>query len=308
MSIGTAARRIGELDERTWKLLLGRLSGEEHRCTPILGPELSFGSMAARAALAREWAHELEFPFEEQHDLPRVAQFAATMNSDDDAKREFIQRFQRVAPPKPEDPEDPYRILARLPFPLYLTTNYDSFLFQALERVKEKKPRQDFCRWKDKLTGNPSAFDPPYERHVANPVVFHIYGHTGEPDSLVLTEDDYLNFLCKFAAHPTMVIPATVGAAKNTALLFLGYRPRDLDFRVLLRFLNLTQSEERKKIHLCVQMAEDPADPGAKRGLEAVQDFLKECCDQLRINVYFGTSRQFLSELRKRWKEDTRDD
>jgi hypothetical protein len=306
MSTVTETRRVGELDEETWNLILRRLSRDEHRCTPILGPELSFGSMAARAAVARAWAMEREFPFEERHDLPRVAQFAAVKDSDEDAKREFVQYFRLIAPPKPDDPEDPYRILALLPFPLYLTTNYDSFLYGELERVKEKKPRQDFCRWKDDLREKPSAFAPPYERHVANPVVFHIYGHIGQPDSLVLTEDDYLDFLEALARDPN-VIPAPVGAAKNTALLFLGYRLRDLDFRVLLRFLNLKQSGERKKIHLCVQLAEDPADATADRALKAVEEYLKECCDQLRINVYFGTCRQFLSELQKRWKESTHD-
>ncbi len=306
MSTASETTRVGELDEETWKLILRRLRRDEHRCTPILGPELSFGSMAARAAMTRAWAMEREFPFEEKHDLPRVAQFAAIKDSDEDAKREFLEYFNLIRPPDPKDLEDPYRILARLPFPLFLTTNYDSFLYRALEQIKEKKPRQDICRWKDDLREKPSAFDPPYERHVAKPVVFHVYGHTGQPESLVLTEDDYLDFLETLARDPS-VIPAPVGAAKNTALLFLGYRLRDLDFRVLLRFLNLKQSEERKKIHLCVQLAEEPADAAASSALKAVEEYMKECCDQLRINVYFGTCRQFLCELQKRWKESNYD-
>jgi hypothetical protein len=306
MSTVNDAAPVGELDDRTWKLLLGRLSREEHRCTPILGPELSFGSMKGRASVTRDWAKELEFPFEERHDLPRVAQYAATMVSNDDAKHGFIKHFNTLTPPNLDDPDDPYRILARLPFPLYLTTNYDNFLYRALEQVREKQPRQEICRWRDDLTEAPSAFDPPYVRHVAIPVVFHIFGHTGQPDSLVLTEDDYLDFLESFARDAT-VIPATVAAAKNTAMLFLGYRLRDLDFRVLLRFLNLKESRETRKIHLCVQLAEDPADTTAGRALLAIQEFLEECCDQLRINVYFGTCRQFLVELRRRWKESNHD-
>jgi hypothetical protein len=306
MNTVSETKRVGELDEETWNLILRRLSRDDRRCTPILGPELSFGSLAARAAIARAWAMERHFPFEERHDLPRVAQFAAVKDSDEDAKRDFIQYFKLISPPNHEDLENPYRILARLPFPLYLTTNYDSFLYQALEQIKEKKPQQEFCRWKDDLREKRSAFDPPYERHVANPVVFHVYGHTRQPDSLVLTEDDYLDFLETISRDPS-VIPASVGAAKNTALLFLGYRLRDLDFRVLLRFLNLKQSEEKKKIHLCVQLAEDPEDATASRALQAVEEYLKECCDQLRINVYFGTCQQFLSELQKRWKESRYD-
>jgi hypothetical protein len=301
MTTATETKRVGELDEDTWDLILRRLSRQH--CTPILGPELSFGSMAARATMARAWAMEQQFPFEERHDLPRVAQFATIKITEEDAKQEFIDYFKLVQPPNPDDLDDPYRILARLPCPLYLTTNYDSFLYNALERIKEKKPRQDFCRWKDDLRDGPSAFDPPYERHVANPVVFHIYGHTGRPDSLVLTEDNYLDFLETLAKDPS-VIPAPVGTAKNTALLFLGYRPRDLDFRILLRFLNL-KGREPEKIHVCVQLAEDPADATASGALAAVEKFLDQCCAQLRINVYFGNCRQFLTELQKRWKERT---
>jgi SIR2-like domain len=306
MSPATDSRGVGELDERTWKLLLGRLGDADRRCTPILGPELSYGSIRARATLARTWAKDLEFPFEERHDLPRVAQYAATMLSAEDARKDFLKYFKANPAPLHGGDDDAYHILAQLPFPLYLTTNYDSLLFQALEQRKEKKPRQDYCRWKDDLHEGPTAFDPPYERHVANPVIFHVYGHFGRPDSLVLTEDDYLDFLETVAGEPH-VVPAPVGAAKNTALLFLGYRLRDLDFRVLLRFLNLKQSAERRKIHLCVQLTEDPGDPEARRGLSTVEEFLEECCDQLRINVYFGTCHQFLSELHKRWKDANRD-
>jgi len=306
MSTVTETRRAGEMEESMWKLILRRLKSDVVACTPILGPELSFGSMTARGNVARAWAMELEFPFEEKHDLPRVAQFAAVKLSENDARDEFIRYFRTIQPPDPEDPEDPYYILARLPFPLYLTTNYDSFLYQALAQIKDKKPRQEFCRWQDELREGPSAFSPPYERHPATPLVFHIYGHAGQPDSLVLTEDDYLDFLETFSRDAS-VIPAPIGATKNTALLFLGYRLRDLDFRVLLRFLNLKHSKETKRIHLCVQLAEDPAEATASRALAAVEEYLEQFCEQLRINVYFGTCRQFLSELQKRWKEDTRD-
>ena len=300
MAFISASKGAGELDSKEWDRLLDRL-GDDRRCTPILGPELSFGSLAARAGIARAWADDLNFPFEERHDLPRVAQYASTMNSADDAHRYFLKHLKDLPAPDPNNPDDPYYILARLPFPLYLTTNYDSFLFRTLEQC-HKKPRQDYCRWKDDLREGPTAFDPPYERHEATPVVFHVYGHLGQPDSLVLTEDDYLDFMEAFAKDREGVVPAPVDAAKKSALLFLGYRLRDLDFRVLLRFLNVKPAFQ-KKIHLCVQLAEDPGSHEANQVLASVEAFLKERFQQLQFNVYFGSCQQFLSELHQRWKE-----
>ena len=40
-----------------------------------------------------------------------------------------------------------------------------------------------------------------------NPVVFHLHGHLGLAESLVLTEDDYLDFLVSISRNDDLIPP-----------------------------------------------------------------------------------------------------
>src|SRR5262249_31993337 len=126
---------------------------------------------------------------------------------------------------------------AGLPLPLYLTTNYDDFMVQALAK-QDKDPRRDLCRWNPEIQDEPSVFEkePGYQPTVANPLVFHLHGHT-RPESLVLTEDDYLRFLAAMAGEQDLLPPPVQKGLATASLLFLGYRLADWNFRVLLQGL-----------------------------------------------------------------------
>ena len=69
-----------------------------------------------------------------------------------------------------------------------------------------------------------------------NPVVLHLFGTDQDPASMVLTEDNHLDYLARISHDQEIFLPASVNAllAKNT-LLFLGYRLEDLDLKVILR-------------------------------------------------------------------------
>jgi hypothetical protein len=41
----------------------------------------------------------------------------------------------------------------------------------------------------------PSALVTDYSPSPANPLAYHVHGHSQNPSSLVLTEDDYIDFL-----------------------------------------------------------------------------------------------------------------
>jgi len=83
-------------------------------------------------------------------------------------KLEMQQRLQIV---KPRDvkftaADDPHGVLADLPFPVFVTTNFDDFLLQALES-RNKDPKRDWCRWNfrnEKNSINPAhaVFDGDY--------------------------------------------------------------------------------------------------------------------------------------------------
>lgn len=295
------------LDENGWITLLQSI--KSRRCTPILGPELCFGSHERRAALAKEWAGQ-EFLFRDSHDLSRVAQFVAIKHQPTYAKYSFPERLQRIPVPDFTDSEEPHRILASLPFSMYVTTNHDDYLVAALNNriQQDKKPRREISRWNG-LTDPSPSFDESFRADVANPIVFHLFGHADAPDSLVLTEDDYLDFLMMREQEEKIVPTQVASAFKLHSLLLLGYRFSDLDFRVLLRILNFYRSKQSISKHVSLQfVAERDSPEQANEKVSQVQKLLGAyCSDYHHVKVCWCTSRQFLSELQRRWKEYSRE-
>ena len=111
-------------------------------------------------------------------------------------------------------------MLADLPLPVYMTTNYDDFMVQALKRCY-RDPRRELCRWNESLDGEESVFDTDFTPTPANPVVYHLHGHT-IPESLVLTEDDYLSFLANIARNPKLLPVPIQRALDRSTCLFIG--------------------------------------------------------------------------------------
>src|SRR5262245_39998372 len=145
------------------------------------------------------------------------------------------------------DPDEPHLVLARLRLPLYVTASPDSELADALAEVGAK-PEVEFSRWKEDLTDYetyPSIYDTQkdYRPTVERPLVYHLFGVLKHPDSLVLTEDNFFDYLMWVSR--TDAIPRAVTAAwSRDALLFLGLRMDDWSFRVLFRSI---LNEERRR-------------------------------------------------------------
>lgn len=99
-----------------------------------------------------------------------------------------------------KDHPDPLSLLARLPLKIYITTSYYNFIERELEAAG-KHPKSRMCFW----NGRPQNLakehepEPSYIPNANNPVVYHLFGMEQYPESLVLTEDDYLDFLWAMA-------------------------------------------------------------------------------------------------------------
>lgn len=142
---------------------------------------------------------------------------------------------ERLGYPKFEGQQDPLLILADLPLPIYLTTSPYTFIEAALEKAG-KQPRTEICRWHTGLESLDSVFEKEaYEPSVSEPVVYHLHGLDERPDSLVLTEDDYLNYLVNISkGDQGDPIPKRIRQAmSDSALMLLGYELPSWSFRVL---------------------------------------------------------------------------
>lgn len=175
----------------------------------------------------------------------------------DQAERLTASQFARRLhyPPLRKDPDDPLEILANLGLPIYLTTSPFSFIEMALANGG-RYPRSEMCRWHPGLDKAPSVFnnagwsdnepecehnkrDGVYEPCPHKPLVFHLYGIDEHPDSLVLTEDDYLTFLMAVSQGRGKdqgvdpVHDVVKGALQRSALLLVGFSLASWSFRAL---------------------------------------------------------------------------
>lgn len=194
---------------------------------------------------------------------------------------------------------DPYAYLAALPFPAYVTTGYDDLLARAL-RARGKRPEVGIFPWQRELSRLPDPFaaDPDYEPSVKRPLVYHLFGHLAFPRSLVLTQDDYFDFLLA-AKNPEYHerIPAWLRERLNdSGLLFLGFELEEWAFRVVFRTLLQQEGAGARDDyrHVAAQMEPEEGrvlDPGGARR------YLENSLKNPRIDVYWGPLDRFLAEL-----------
>jgi hypothetical protein len=169
---------------------------------------------------------------------------------------------------------------------------------QAL-KSRGKEPDQEICRWNKNLKKSKrrsSDFNPTPEK----PLIFHLHGFYEISDSLVLTEDDYLDFLIAISKDKKLLPPRIQEAFTGTSLLFLGYRIADWDFRVLFRILAEYLEKSISRTHVYVQLVTEDLPEVQK---ENVQRYLDRYFAKLDIQVYWQDCREFAAELRKRWAE-----
>ena len=286
----------------SWNLLLERIS--DKRCTPFIGAGASATYFPVGARIAEEWARESNYPLGDNTDLTRVAQYLAITKDPMWPKDRIAKRIRTVEVPVSSSPDEPHQVLAALELPVYLTTNYDGLMTQALKE-RGKTVQESICVWNSGV----SAFMPPrfalspdFMPTTDNPLVYHLHGHHEFPESLVLTEDDYLDYLIRIT-HDKDLLPLVVRKAfMSASLLFVGYRIADWNFRVLFRSLVTYLEFALGRSHYSVQSIprEDELSVEEKK---RAQDYLVRYFDRQNITVFWGYSQDFAAELGRRWRE-----
>ncbi len=288
-----------KLEEKDWDILLRRI--KDGKCTPFLGAGASCEKIPVGSQIASEWAKRYDYPMEDSDDLAQVAQFVAvttdTMTPKEEVCKKINEQLKEVPPKYFEIPDEIHGVLADLPLPVYITTNYDDFMVRAL-KSRGKTPNQEICRWNKCLTQckpTSSEFDPNPEK----PLVYHLYGFYKVPESLVITKNDYRNFFAAISREDQNLLPPRIQEAfTRTSLLFLGYKIADWDFKVLFRLLYGYLEKSISKTHLSVQLVPGDVSEAKK---EKAQAYLDHYFSELNIQVYWQDCREFAEELRKRW-------
>jgi hypothetical protein len=287
---------ISKLSESDWDGLLSRIRSGQ--CTPFLGAGMSSEKIPLGAEIAQKLALDprFKYPLADTKDLVKVTQYIA-LTVDAARPKELVAEIINAAGyPDFQNLDEPHMALAQLPLPLYITTNYDDFMYVALKRTPEKAPQIFINSWHDQgfnargaAIAESAGTD--IDATVSKPAVYYFHGHKDHLDTMVLTEDDYLDFLVRVSRDQALIPPRIQHAIGGTSLLFIGYSLNDTNFRVIFRGL-VEQQRSAKKISVTVQVH-----PGEPR----VVDYLTKYFDASGVRVYWGTARDFVTELKTRW-------
>ena len=187
---------------------------------PLIGAHLS-RKLAAGCNLSGR------FPSEDPSNLQRVALFYEIARSRRQLVDAVINAVQTGRRPSPM-----LRLLAELNFPIVVTTNYDQLFEQALIEAG-KQPR--VVTYTPSLEAMADFRDPTAE----SPVVFKIHGDILRPETIVITDEDYIQFVLRMSdKDPYDPIPLTLKYyLTGWTTLFVGYSLLDYNARLLFKTL-----------------------------------------------------------------------
>jgi hypothetical protein len=317
------------LPDARWVDLMSHMA--EGNIVPVLGAELLQPFIGSPRDIAREWAKTFDcaLQVDEHEDLTRVAQYLAVNHGHGFPLSQLKQHVCRVTrdrfgqfagfgnPTTPDAhllaaaktlwsrPEqyEPHAILASLPCRVYVTTNPDSLLAEALLGAGRSPQKLFFDRSKFPRKQPEEIDDPddPSRPPVDKPIVYHLLGRFNAEESFVLTEDNYLDMLLGMRMQEAKMPSLVDRALATLGLLFLGFRLDDWSFRVLLRCIITHGGGAHRELFTNIAVQIDPNRPGVEEP-EVARRYIESCFREAKVDIYWGTTESFLNELSARWK------
>jgi hypothetical protein len=206
-----------------------------NKCPPI-GSQLS-ETLAAKC----------DYPDKDRWNLQRVAWFYERRN----VFRSILVDEIKAAVQTGREPSPVLRGLARLGFPIVITTNYDHLYEQALDLVAQDEAlaqgKSAADAQKTRASYDISIFSQSKERTKDcaaellsdRPFLLKIHGDVDRPESIVITDEDYIQFVLRMGdKHPYHPVGKNLLThLMNLPTLFIGYRLSDYNLRLLFKTL-----------------------------------------------------------------------
>lgn len=328
-------------DDINWTFWVDQI--KDGMCTPLIADGVArdfvFG---ANNDLIDAWAAAVAYPMADRGNLAHVAHFHSIVENDQlAAKRSYLRHLTQTAltraealrppdqpPPPPGDvsgrgstfsdtaarlgladftrqPDNPFFIMANLPIPVYLTTGYHTLLEQAL-KLAGRQPVTDYYRWNDDLDQTPKEEQTAYlhQPSVQEPLVYHLHGIDQVPDSLVMTEENYLEFYERASTdlnrQDGFPVPVRNALTKNSIML-LGYDLQSWAFRVVFRGPIRALFTLRRPLSLAIQL--DPSDNDTITDQKQFRGYVGSFFDEYRFGLFWGDTAGFTSKLWQAWEK-----
>lgn len=224
-----------------WKGLVTSL--QNGQCVLVLGPDIltcpSDGlrangeSKSVRDAFCQELAKQLR---DENQTVGESALFAVAQQYEDLPAfstynlRNLAAEFFRNPG---YTPGPVYLKLSRCPFSLILTTCHDDLFAKAL-RGCDKEPVRYLYHYRGEPRDNRELEQQPSHQ---SPAIYHLFGAYDDPNSLVLTENDLLDFVIHLISGKPPLPNSLRSSLRNKTFLFVGFGIKHWYIRVLLKLL-----------------------------------------------------------------------
>jgi hypothetical protein len=132
-------------------------------------------------------------------------------------------------------------------------------------------------------------------------VVYHLYGLEEYPQTLVLSEDDYINFLISIAEDTDTLNPKIPlylrKAVGGSQLVLIGFRPSDWDFRVLFRLMMKFRIDGFSPRGMLIQLQDKENESSKANAIE----YLKRYFGRKSFDIEWNDADHFVQELWNEW-------
>lgn len=207
--------------------------------------------------LALRLADRCKYKGEDRTNLQRVSLYYELLGGNRDLLENAIKEMITKDKDTGEEfmPSPAMHMLAALPFPIVITTNYDRLFDTALFRAntRDGRPKQPIkIVYDPELKSEPKV--PPSDFGENKPILVKLHGDIDEFGSIVVTEEDYIRFIQKMSIrvyHP--LHEHLLARLASWPMLFIGYSLKDYNLRLLFKNLELVVEK-----HLKLSYSVDP--------------------------------------------------
>ena len=190
------------------------------------------GELATHLAASTDYAKQ--YPDERPRNLGRVSLYCQTHRR---YGRNWLIGEVRKQVHTDKKASSVLRALTSLDFPFIATTNYDHLVEDAL-RVHSKAPYVTIFN-PGQFVPTPDYVGDQLDPTPEQPFLLKIHGDVDFPESIVITDEDYINFMLRIRdKEPFNPIPNTfLHAFARYPTLFVGYSLLDYNLRLLFKAL-----------------------------------------------------------------------
>lgn len=283
---------ISEWKEKDWKALI--LAIQQDNCILMLGPDSAVEKVKSKSRvlteiLANQLAEDLDPHIKEKINTANLSEVSQHNVLEKKLGRTDLEgEVQTFYQHRRSLCSQFHRDLAALPFYFIITSSPDYMFYEALKK-ENKEPVTARYHFKGK---NPPILDIGKKER---PLLFYLYGSIEETASLVITENDLLDFLAAIISKkplPDRILMELNDKKKN--FLFLGFGFKHWYQRILLHVLHDREKESRS-------FALERLTRHNVKELKSAVLFFQGSSS--KIHIFKGELNTFAKELRKRYEE-----